>query len=49
MPLLLAIASLVLCAYGVAVIVNGPRKKCPFCAEKIKRQALVCKHCGRDL
>ncbi|MDL2267182.1 hypothetical protein LJC46_04245 [Desulfovibrio sp. OttesenSCG-928-G15] len=22
---------------------------CPFCAEKIKPQAIVCKHCGRDL
>ena len=24
-------------------------KKCPFCAEFIKAQATVCKHCGRDL
>ena len=24
-------------------------KICPFCAEKIKAQAVVCKHCGRDL
>lgn len=23
-------------------------KKCPFCAEWIKRQAAVCKHCHRD-
>lgn len=22
---------------------------CPFCAEKIKAKAIVCKHCGRDL
>lgn len=24
-------------------------KLCPFCAEDIKRDAIVCKHCGRDL
>jgi hypothetical protein len=26
-----------------------PSRKCPFCAEMIKRDAIVCKHCGRDL
>lgn len=27
----------------------GPIKRCPFCAEDIKLDAIVCKHCGRDL
>jgi hypothetical protein len=24
-------------------------KRCPYCDEAIRRQAVVCKHCGRDL
>jgi len=23
--------------------------QCPFCAEDIKKEAIVCKHCNRDL
>lgn len=27
----------------------GEYKKCPFCAEAVRREALKCKHCGSEL
>jgi len=28
---------------------SSEERKCPFCAELVKREAVVCKHCQRDL
>lgn len=29
--------------------IDGPRKRCPFCAEPIQASAVVCRFCGRNL
>jgi DNA-directed RNA polymerase subunit RPC12/RpoP len=28
---------------------SGDVKKCPYCAELVKREAMICKHCGKSV
>ena len=43
------IGGLLLGPLAVLMFLITPERKCPFCAETIKKEAKVCPHCQRDL
>jgi hypothetical protein len=42
-------SALFIVALPHALMMGSIHRRCPFCAEEVKRQASVCRHCGRDL
>lgn len=34
---------------SATIAITPSERKCPFCAETIKAEAVVCKHCGKDV
>ncbi len=49
-PILGLVLGLLLSWLGVLIVALLPRKgRCPWCAEPVQREAVVCPHCHRDI
>jgi hypothetical protein len=42
-------AAFFIIAFPLVVFISSDYKKCPFCSEKIKKSATVCRFCQREL
>lgn len=47
--MLFGLIAIIIVAAIPSLTVDGKTKRCPHCAELVKTEATVCRHCGRDL
>jgi hypothetical protein len=48
-PFVWIVATLIFPISLFFLLFGGQARKCPYCAEGIKREALICPHCQREL